>query len=156
MKNPKSCSEWQTLSESLNLRTRAFIDGRYVEAASGKTFECRSPIDGRLLANIAECEQEDVNRAVAVARQRFAEGVWSETKPTHRKRVLQRFAQLIEQHAEELALLESLDMGKPVCDAYNIDLSGTIRCMSWTGEAIDKVYGEVAATGPRRTRSGHA
>ncbi|HRD71746.1 MAG: aldehyde dehydrogenase [Dechloromonas sp.] len=148
MSTSKSCSEWQALSESLNLRTQAFVDGRYVDAASGKSFECRSPIDGRLLATVAECEQEDVNRAVAVARQRFEQGVWSETKPTHRKRVLQRFAQLIEQHAEELALLESLDMGKPVCDAFNVDLSGTIRCMNWTAEAIDKVFGEVAPTGP--------
>ena len=147
MNTSKSCSEWQALSESINLRTQAFVDGRYVDAASGKTFECRSPIDGRLLATVAECEQEDVNRAVAVARQRFEQGVWAEPSP-HRKRVLQRFAQLIEQHAEELALLESLDMGKPVCDAFNVDLSGTIRCMNWTAEAIDKVFGEVAPTGP--------
>jgi 4-guanidinobutyraldehyde dehydrogenase/NAD-dependent aldehyde dehydrogenase len=58
-----------------------------------------------------------------------------------------KFAQLIDQHGEELALLESLDMGKPVQRCAGVDVAASVRCMSWTGEAIDKVYGEVAATG---------
>ena len=132
----------------MKIRTQAFIDGRYVDAASGKTFDCVSPIDGRSLGRVAECEAEDIERAVIASRRSFDSGAWSEAKPTYRKKVLLKFAQLIEQHGDELALLESLDMGKPVSDARAVDVAATIRCMAWTGEALDKVYGEVAATGP--------
>ena len=97
---------------------------------------------------MAECEAEDIERAVIASRRSFDSGAWSEAKPTYRKKVLLKFAQLIEQHGDELALLESLDMGKPVSDARAVDVAATIRCMAWTGEALDKVYGEVAATGP--------
>ncbi|HEX5756945.1 MAG TPA: aldehyde dehydrogenase [Arenimonas sp.] len=148
MADPKPRDYWESLASRLTLRTQAFIDGRYVDAASGKTFDCISPIDGRVIGKVAECEAEDVNRAVATARARFESGVWSQTRPTHRKKVLVRFAQMIHEHAEELALLESLDMGKPVGDALAVDVAASVRCMSWTGEAIDKVYGEIAPTGP--------
>ena len=147
MSNPKTREDWQSLADRLSIRTQAFINGQYVDAASGKTFDCLSPIDGRVLGRVAECETEDVDRAVAVARAVFEKGTWSDSKPTYRKKVLVKFAQLIQQHGEELALLESLDMGKPVTDALAVDVSASVRCMSWTGEAIDKVYGEVAATG---------
>ena len=141
-------ASWQTLADSLQIRTQAFIDGRYVDAASGKTFDCISPIDGRVLAKVAESEGEDIERAVTAARRSFDAGIWANTKPTHRKKILIKFAQLIEHYGDELALLESLDMGKPVSDARAVDVSATIRCMAWTGEALDKVYGEVASTGP--------
>ncbi|HBK55104.1 MAG TPA: aldehyde dehydrogenase PuuC, partial [Xanthomonadales bacterium] len=78
----------------------------------------------------------------------FEDGRWSAQTPVQRKKTLIRFAALIDSHAEELALLESLDMGKPIDDALHVDLAATVRCMSWTGEAIDKVYDEVAPTGP--------
>lgn len=148
MKPVKTRADWQAMAATLRIHNQAFIDGRYVDAASGKTFDCISPIDGRSLGRIAECDAEDVNRAVVIARRVFEAGVWSNTKPVQRKKVLVRFAQLIQDHAEELALLESLDMGKPVTDALNVDVAASVRCMSWTGEAIDKVYGEIAATGP--------
>ncbi len=141
-------ASWQALADNLYIRTQAFIDGRYVDAASGKTFDCISPINGRVLAKVAESEGEDIERAVAAARRSFEAGVWANTKPTHRKKILIKFAQLIEQYGDELALLESLDMGKPVSDARAVDIGATIRCMAWTGEALDKVYGEVASTGP--------
>ena len=141
-------ASWQTLADSLQIRTQAFIDGRYVDAASGKTFDCISPIDGRVLAKVAESEGEDIERAVTAARRSFDAGIWANTKPTHRKKILIKFAQLIEHYGDELALLESLDMGKPVSDARAVDVGATIRCMAWTGEALDKVYGEVASTGP--------
>ena len=138
--------EWEAKAAALSIRTQAFIDGVYVDAASGKTFSCISPIDGKSQGQIAECEFEDVERAVKASRRAFESGVWSETSPVHRKKVLQKFAVLIEQHAEELALLESLDMGKPVADALSIDVSASVRCLNWTAEAIDKVYGEIAPT----------
>ncbi|HQW81234.1 MAG TPA: aldehyde dehydrogenase [Pseudomonadota bacterium] len=140
-------SDWQAKAAALRFPHQAFIDGQSVDALSGATFDALSPIDGAVLAKVARCEAADVERAVQVARRVFASGAWSETRPTHRKKVLVKFAQLIDQHREELALLESLDMGKPVMDALNVDVAASVRCMSWTGEAIDKVYGEVAATG---------
>ena len=148
MSAPRTRDNWQALADGLQIRTQAFIDGQYVDAASGKTFDCISPIDGRSLGRVAEGEAEDIERAVIAARRSFDSGAWSEAKPTHRKKVLLKFAQLIEQHGDELALLESMDMGKPVTDARSVDVAATIRCMAWTGEALDKVYGEVAATGP--------
>ena len=147
MPNLKTRADWQTRADALSIRTQAFIDGRYVDAASGKTFACISPIDGRVLGRVAECEAEDVERAVRAARAAFEDGRWSDTRPTHRKKVLIKLAQLIDAHGEELALLESLDMGKPVGDALGVDVAASVRCMSWTGEALDKVYGEIASTG---------
>ena len=148
MTQPKTRQDWQQLAASLQIRHQAFIDGRYVDAASGKTFDCISPIDGAVLAKVAECGAEDIDRAVTAARKAFNAGQWADAKPATRKKVLVRFAQLMQDHADELALLESLDMGKPVSDALNVDVAASVRCMAWTGEAIDKVYGEVASTGP--------
>jgi 4-guanidinobutyraldehyde dehydrogenase / NAD-dependent aldehyde dehydrogenase len=147
MSQPKTFESWQQRAATLSLRTQAFIDGRYVDAASGKTFDKYSPIDGRLLGRIAECEAEDVERAVLSARRAFIKGSWSSLAPKHRKKVLQKFAELVQQHAEELALLETLDMGKPISDALNVDLAASVRCLAWTAEAVDKVYDEVAPTG---------
>ena len=147
MSNPRTRQDWQAMASALSIRTQAFIDGKYVDAAAGKTFDCVSPIDGRVLGQVADGQEEDINRAVAAARRSFEAGSWSNARPTHRKKVLLKFTRLIEEHADELALLESLDMGKPVSDARSVDLAATIRCMGWTAEALDKVYGEVAATG---------
>lgn len=141
-----SRSQWEAHAKSLTIRSQAFINGKYVDAASGKTFSCISPIDGACIAQVAECAEEDVNRAVSAARHAFEAGYWSTSSPVHRKKVLQKFALLIEQHAEELALLESIDMGKPVADALSIDVSASVRCLTWTAEAVDKVYGEIAPT----------
>lgn len=146
MSKKLSRAEWETKASAMRYRTQAFIDGAYVDAASGKTFACMSPMDGQCRAQIAECEAEDVERAVKASRRAFEAGVWSETSPVHRKKTLMKFAQLLEKHAEELALLESIDMGKPVADALAIDVAASIRCLSWTAEVIDKVYGEIAPT----------
>lgn len=147
MRTSKTREDWQALADTLRPETRAFIGGRYVDAASGATFECRSPIDGRVLGQVAEGGEEDINRAVAAARRSFEAGAWSRATPVHRKRTLQKFAQLVEAHADELALLESMDMGKPVRDARSVDIAASVRCLNWTAEAVDKVYGEVAPTG---------
>ncbi|MEQ4576523.1 MAG: aldehyde dehydrogenase, partial [Gammaproteobacteria bacterium] len=106
------------------------------------------PIDGCVFGWFAAGSALEVDRAVTPARRGFESGRWSEARPVHRKKVLLKLAQLVERHADELALLESLDMGKPVRDARAVDLAATIRCLSWTAEALDKVYGEIAPTGP--------
>ncbi|RMD65046.1 MAG: aldehyde dehydrogenase [Alphaproteobacteria bacterium] len=135
-------------AERLSFRSQAFIDGRFVDAADGRTFECISPIDGRVLAKVAACDAADVDRAVTAARRAFEDGRWRNKAPGERKRILLRFAELIEQHATELALLETLDMGKPIRDSANIDIPAVIKCIRWYAEAIDKVYDEIAPTPP--------
>jgi acyl-CoA reductase-like NAD-dependent aldehyde dehydrogenase len=118
-----------------------------VPAASGATFDCVSPIDGRLLARVASTDASDADLAVAAARRAFESGTWSRQPPRERKRVLLRFAELILAHRDELALLETLDMGKPISDSLAVDIPATARCIAWYAEAIDKIYDEVAPTG---------
>ena len=139
-------SDWEQRAQSLKIETRAFIDGAYRPALAGGTFDCLSPVDGRLLGRVASCEAADADAAVQVARARFESGVWSRLAPVKRKQALLRFAALIEEHREELALLETLDMGKPITDALRVDVTAAARAIRWNGEAIDKIYDEVAAT----------
>src|SRR5581483_11337219 len=132
----------------LEIRSRAFVDGEYVDAVSGETFDCVSPISGETVAQVAACDAADVDRAVKGARAAFESGAWSRRAPKQRKKVLLRLAALIEQHAEELALLETVDVGKPIRDAQRVDLPLAAECIAYYGEAIDKVYDEVAPTDP--------
>ena len=137
---------WHDRARTLEFRTQAFIDGRYRDAASGATFDCINPATGKLLARVAAGDQEDIDRAVTSARAAFRKGVWANLAPAKRKKVLLRFAATILEHAEELALLETLDMGKPIADSLKIDIPGAARCIQWYAEAIDKVYDQVAPT----------
>ncbi|MCE6982647.1 aldehyde dehydrogenase family protein, partial [Pseudomonas frederiksbergensis] len=110
---------------------RAFIDGQYCASVSGETFECASPVDGRQLAQIASCDSADAERAVAAARRSFDSGIWAEQAPAQRKRVLIAFADLLLANAEELALLETLDMGKPIADSLSIDIPAAANAIRW-------------------------
>lgn len=139
-------NDWEQRFQSLTLESRAFINGEYRPAISGETFECLSPVDGRFLASVASTDEADANLAVEAARQSFNSGVWANKAPAERKRILIRFADLILQHQEELALLETLDMGKPISDSMSIDIPATANAIRWSAEAIDKIYDEVAAT----------
>ncbi len=139
--------EWAEKAEKLQLRTGIYIDGKWSDAASGQTFECRSPVDGRKLADIAAGDASDIDRAVVSARAAFENGVWSAIAPVARKKVLLKFAQLIREHNDELALLETLDMGKPIRFSRAVDIPQAAECVAWNAEAIDKVYDEVAPTG---------
>jgi 4-guanidinobutyraldehyde dehydrogenase/NAD-dependent aldehyde dehydrogenase len=139
-------TNWHERARSLAIEGRAFIDGSYVPAASAETFDCVSPIDGRVIAKVASTGAVDADRAVAAARRAFDRGVWRLQPPRERKRVLLRFAELILEHRDELALLETLDMGKPISDSLAVDIPSTARCITWYAEAIDKIYDEVAPT----------
>jgi 4-guanidinobutyraldehyde dehydrogenase/NAD-dependent aldehyde dehydrogenase len=143
---PNSIS-WHERARTLQFRTQAFIAGRYADAASGATFDCLNPATGKLLARVASGDQEDINRAVNSARAVFREGSWANLAPTERKRILLRFADLVAAHGDELALLETLDMGKPINDSLKVDVPGAARCIRWYAEAVDKVYDQVAPTG---------
>src|SRR5579864_5461826 len=97
--NPKTIS-WHERSRSLDIRTKAFINGNYVDAASGATFDTINPGTGKLLARVAAGDTEDIDRAVSAARATFRKGVWSNLAPVKRKQILQRFADLIRKHGE--------------------------------------------------------
>ena len=140
---------WHERARTLSFRTQAFIGGRYLDAASGATFDSINPATGKLLARVAAGDEEDINRAVGAARAAFRKGSWADLAPAKRKKILLRFAEVILRHTEELALLETLDMGKPISDSLKIDVPGAARCLQWYAEAIDKVYDQVAPTGPR-------
>lgn len=126
--------------------SQAVIDGALVEAASGATFHNVSPRDGQVLNLVTACQAEDVDRAVAGARVAFEDGRWRDQGPRQKKAVLFRLAELMERDADELALLESLDVGKPISDARNVDIPLAINTCRWYAEALDKVYGEVGAS----------
>ena len=137
---------WQQQAQSLTIEGRAFINGHYTNADNNETFACISPISGEQITSIALCQEQDANLAVDCARQVFDQGVWSKAAPVKRKTIMLKFADLIEQHRDELALLETLDMGKPINDALNVDIPGAVRSIRWSAEAIDKIYDEVAPT----------
>jgi acyl-CoA reductase-like NAD-dependent aldehyde dehydrogenase len=141
--------DWHARAREARLDGRAFIGGERVAGASGETFAKHSPIDGRFLADGVRGREADVDRAVAAARAAFDDGHWSRQAPAARKRVLQRFAEKIAGAREELALLETLDMGKPIQYSLGVDVSSTSRTIAWYAEAVDKVYDEIAPTGPK-------
>jgi len=141
-------SFWKNKATSISLRKQAFINGKYVDSASGKTFDCINPATNSSIAQIASCDAEDIDRAVISARKTFTSGVWSGQAPADRKAVLLKLVDLIRLNHEELAVLESIDMGKPVMDAYNVDIPGAAAFWQWYAESIDKIYDEVAPTGP--------
>ena len=140
--------DWQSRAAALHLRNQAFMGGKFVDSASGKTFDSINPATEEVLTKVAECDSEDINRAVAAARKAFEAGSWSRAAPGERKAVLLKLAELIRANLEEMALLDSLDMGKLVQDAVTVDAPGSAHFFQWYAEAIDKLYDEVAPTDP--------
>jgi acyl-CoA reductase-like NAD-dependent aldehyde dehydrogenase len=149
MSSPTSSVSWHDRAQALEPRTQAFIGGRYVDSTSGATFTRVNPANGAVLAQVAACDTRDIDSAVAAARAAFELGAWAKQAPRARKKVLLRFAQLIEANLEELALLETLDTGKPIRDSLNVDIPATVNCIQWFAEAVDKIYDEVAPTDQR-------
>jgi gamma-glutamyl-gamma-aminobutyraldehyde dehydrogenase len=141
-------ADWKSHAERISFRQHVFIDGKTAPAASGETFETVNPATGAVLTRVAAGGAEDVDRAVKAARRTFESGAWSRAEPGERKAVLLRLAQLMRDNAVELALLDSLDMGKLVTDAVSIDVPDSANIFQWYGEAIDKVYDEIAPAGP--------
>ncbi|EMH4162892.1 aldehyde dehydrogenase PuuC [Pluralibacter gergoviae] len=143
----RSLSHWQQQADSAAPEARLFIHGEYCDAQDGDTFATTDPWAQRPLAQVARGKHADVDRAVASARAAFDSGSWSQAAPAKRKAVLGKLAELMEQHHEALALLETLDTGKPIRHSLRDDIPGSARAIRWYAEAIDKVYGEVATTG---------
>ena len=129
-------------------RTQAFIDGEFRDAASGATFETENPATGEVITEVAAGDSVDIDFAVQAARRSFEDGRWSRLAPVDRRKILLRFADLIEANADELATLDTLEAGKPITDTRDVDLPDTVKTFRWYAEAIDKVFDAIAPTGP--------
>ena len=138
--------DWHARAKTIKIDGRAFINGKRANATDGATFECFSPIDNRKLTDVASCKSADVDLAVSAARAAFNDRRWAGLSPKERKQTMIRFADLILANREELALLETLDMGKPITASLNVDVASAANTLRWFGEAIDKVYDEIAPT----------
>ena len=139
-------ANWTQRAAALAIDGRALIDGQRRDATSGETFDCISPIDGRVLGPVARGAAADIDAAVKSARAAFEDRRWCGKAPAVRKKILQRFADKILAAREELALLETLDMGKPIQHAMAVDVPSTARTIAWYAEAVDKIYDEIAPT----------
>ena len=130
-------------------QTKMLIDGNWVEATSGRTFETINPATGDVIARVAEGEAADVDKAVKAARRAIEKGPWKKTDARDRGRMLNRLADLIEQNKDELAALETLDNGKPIRDSLNADLPLTVDCYRYYAGWSDKIEGKtIPVRGP--------
>ena len=123
-------------------QTQCFIDGQWVPAVSGKTFETIDPATEEVIAQVAEGDAEDVDAAAKAARHALEEGEWSKMDARDRGACLNRLADLIQEEFDELAALESLDNGKPIRDARAADLPLVIDCLRYYAGYADKIHGQ--------------
>ena len=140
--------KWQAVAAKAQQKpeTRLFIDGRFVDAKKGGRLESVNPATGEVIAEFAAGTAEDIDRAVAAALKAFKSGSWSKMAPRARMEIMNRFAALVDENAERLAVLETLDMGKPIADVVNIDLPAVVETIRFMAECIDKVDGSVTST----------
>jgi acyl-CoA reductase-like NAD-dependent aldehyde dehydrogenase len=149
MTSASSAADYHTIANRLAFPSKAYIDGGWHAAASGKVFENTNPATGAILGTVAHCDAADVDRAVAAARRAFEDGVWSRAAPEERKAVLLRLADLVRANAEELAVMESLDSGKTIRDCLNEIGHEVPTFFQWYAELADKSFGKVAPTGEK-------
>jgi acyl-CoA reductase-like NAD-dependent aldehyde dehydrogenase len=136
-----TATDWRSLASSVDYPTDLLIDGRWDTGAS--RHEVISPIDGRVVVDVAFADARDVDRAVASARASFTDRRWAGMAPADRKDVLVRWSHLVNEHAEQLAVLTALEMGKPAREAKAVDVRACHRTLRWYGEAIDKTLDEI-------------
>ncbi len=141
-------ARWQSVAQDARQRVepRHFIDGDWADSIDGGRFETIDPSSGEVIAEIAAGSEKDIDHAVAAAKKAFRSGCWSRMAPRDRMAVLYRFADLISENAEQLAVLETLDMGKPISDVINVDLPLVCETIRFMAECIDKVDGAVTNT----------
>ena len=142
-------NEWEKIKNSISINNKAFINGKFQDSISNKTFGCINPSNGELITNVSSCDENDVDIAVKNARKTFDSGVWSMMSPSERKIKLIKLSELIIENIDEFSILDSIDMGKPVEDCVAIDVPGAAAILQWTAEAIDKLNDEIAPTDKR-------
>jgi acyl-CoA reductase-like NAD-dependent aldehyde dehydrogenase len=145
----RSTAEFHAIATRLDFPSQAYIDGSFRPAVSGRVFENVNPATGAILGTVAHCDAADVDSAVAAARRSFEEGGWSRVAPDERKAVLLRLAELVRRHAEDLAVMESLDSGKTIRDCLNEIGHEVPTFFQWYAELADKAFGKVAPTGEK-------
>ena len=134
---------------STKVEGRAFINGEYVAAISNEWISTHNPATGKVIAKIASCAKEDVDKAVVAAREAFEDGRWSDLHPLERKAILLKFAKLIEENLLEFSVYDSVEAGKSIKDNIEGDVPDCVGCFQFHAEAINKMYdGVVAPTGP--------
>ena len=139
-------AEYVALADALDPPRSPFIDGKYQRGA-GPMMASVNPATGAEIAQISTADASDVDLAVSKAREAFDQGHWSKLEPEARKDVLIRLCKLMTRNRRELAVMESVESGKPILDCETIDLAETIHCIKWHAEAIDKIYDQTAPTG---------
>ena len=144
----KTTQYWENLADTISIPSHAYIDGQFVGASDGGVNASTSPIDGRSTGDVPMCTAHDTNRAVQVARDAFESGVWSRLSASRRKNKMLDFAHVLEQHIDELALLDTLDMGKPIAYALD-DVESSVAHYRWMAEAAEKKTGDVLESNPR-------
>lgn len=142
-----TAAEYAAIAKTISFPENAFINGSFRPASSGKTFETFNPATGEVLTKVAACDAADVDFAAAKAKEAFDDGRWHLQSPADRKAVLLGFAKLLEQNRHELAVLESLDSGKPIRECQTVDVPDTIHTIRWHAELIDKIYDNTAPVG---------
>ena len=140
-----SAINWIDKAQALTVRVRNFVDGRWQADRGGEQLQKYGPRDGRLLCQFGAGQAADADAAVASARRAFNDGRWSKLPTQRRKDILYKLAALVDEHREELALLESLDVGKPITDAFNFDVPVSAANIRFSAEAADKLYSKVYA-----------
>ncbi|KQY06763.1 aldehyde dehydrogenase [Mycobacterium sp. Root135] len=145
---PTTLDEWTRSAADVRPRDGIFVDGEFRAAESGATFDSVNPATGTVLAAVASAQAADVDLAVTSARRAFDDGGWSRSSISERKGVLLRLAALIDENRVELALLDSMDMGKLVSEAFTVDVPSAAGLFAYYGEALDKINGEIAPTEP--------
>lgn len=140
--------EYQAIAADLRPATLSFVNGGFRPAAKGATLATINPATGEEIGQLAACTVEDVDFAVEKARDAFDDGRWSKLHPTERKEVLIKLCKLITRNANELAVLESIDSGKPILDCVKVDIPEVVHTLSWHAELIDKIYDQTAPVGP--------
>lgn len=139
--------DWHKKTATIKFPSELFINGRFVKAQSGKLFPTINPATGQILAEIAEGDRYDIDLAVKAARQSFDKGVWVRMSIADRKKIMLRWLELMEKNFNDLALLETLDVGKPIRDSLTVDIPLSINCIRWYAETMDKICDEIAPTG---------
>jgi acyl-CoA reductase-like NAD-dependent aldehyde dehydrogenase len=137
---------WHRRRAALTLETRLFIGGEFVPARGGARMQTIDPSTGEVIAEVSQGGVDDIDRAVRAGRSAFRAGAWRRMRPRDRKEVLLRLAELVQQHADTFALIDSIDMGKPIGETTTLDVPIAIRCIRFYAEAIDKVGGDVTTT----------
>ena len=137
-------TEWKQKSQKFELRNNPFIDGKFINAHSGQTYQMYDPVTENLLASVASCDRYDVNRAIQSAQRVYKSTDWVEMPFIKRKAILNALIELIVDNKEELALLETLDMGKQAVDTLHLDRMSASAILRWYAKGGQENYKSLA------------